>query len=507
PLHIQAGLDEWRRGSFRFIADHPPLAHLLPTLPLAHNSDVKLTWVFKPFVADLVAASPSPEYIALRSRLVILMFGVALMLLVWYQARQMFSEGAANFALALFAFSPSLIAHFSIVATDGVTTFSMFLVVVLLLRFRRQPSWRNAALLGLALGLLLLSKLHTPPFVLLALLFMLVARRADLGVPRLWRWRQTAFALGVAVLLLWAGYFFHVTHFTTAHDSLFATFPPDPKPAPLNVVMLHKIDAWVPAGEYVCGFIQTLQHNSGGHAKFAMGARTFGYMPLLFPLVIALKWPPVVLVLLGCSVVLFALRKLKPIEDWQVLVAFPVALLGLAMASQIASGERHLLPAYPIVLLFAAGTWEYARRSVRNRVLMPVLFLAAIANAADVSRYAPAYLSYFNPLIRPNETYKYLAGSDLDWGQGMLALKHYQDEHSDEKLFVAFVGVAQPSVYGIRATLLPPNQPQAGTIVIGASNLAGYASREDCGYCWVQKYPLKTVLNHSMFVYDVPALP
>jgi hypothetical protein len=62
-----------------------------------------------------------------------------------------------------------------------------------------------------------------------------------------------------------------------------------------------------------------------------------------------------------------------------------------------------------------------------------------------------------------------------------------------------------PAVYGIRSTLLEPKQPQAGTIVVSATMLANDLGT-DCGYCWVQKYPLKTVLNHSMFVYEVPAI-
>ena len=33
PFHLLAGLDAWRYGRFEQSIDHPPLGHLLPTLP------------------------------------------------------------------------------------------------------------------------------------------------------------------------------------------------------------------------------------------------------------------------------------------------------------------------------------------------------------------------------------------------------------------------------------------------------------------------------------------
>src|ERR1700751_4147957 len=35
PLHISTGLDAWRYRRFDLVLEHPPLGHLLPTLPIA----------------------------------------------------------------------------------------------------------------------------------------------------------------------------------------------------------------------------------------------------------------------------------------------------------------------------------------------------------------------------------------------------------------------------------------------------------------------------------------
>lgn len=505
PLHLEAGLEEWRYGSFRNVVDHPPLGHLLPAALVAHDKTVHLKFVIEPGVLDVVAVTPDPEYVARRSRPVILMLGLVLGVLLWITARRLFSEGTANFALALFAFSPSLIAHFSMITTDGVTALTCFATAVQLTRWRKNPSTRQLVFLGLLMGLLLLSKAHAPILVLLTLGFVVAKRPQDLHNLRAWRWRPALTAMALAAVVLWSGYFFHVSHVTAPHGTLNVTFPPDPNPVPIFMVMPHKIDVWVPAGEYFCGIIQTLKHNTDGQPKLMAGYRSSGFMPLMYPLEIVLKWPPILLLLCAGALFLFATRRLKLPPEWPVLVAFPLTILVMAMASRVASGERHLLPAYPFVLLLASATWEYVRsKAPRKRALSTLLLVSLAINAVDVLRYAPDYLSYFNPLVSPRESYRLLSFSDLDWGQGLLALKRYAAEHPQEKLYVATVGTATPAAYGIKAERLKPNEYHSGTIVVSATNLAGFNPGGPSGYAWVQKYPLKTMLNHSLFVYQVP---
>jgi 4-amino-4-deoxy-L-arabinose transferase-like glycosyltransferase len=146
---------------------------------------------------------------ALRVRLVNIVLGVFMGILLCFSVRRVFSEGAANFVLALFAFSPSLIAHFSLVTTDSVATLMVCLTAVQLFRWRTSPTWTQTSLLGLVLGLLLLSKLSTPPVFLLTLGLVLVLKRDGWErSPRQWNSTQCPTALFVASLVLWAGYFF-----------------------------------------------------------------------------------------------------------------------------------------------------------------------------------------------------------------------------------------------------------------------------------------------------------
>src|SRR5216683_6527247 len=125
PVHVAEGLDAWRNGRFQQYNDHPPLARLLCTLPL-----LKPRWQVEveplPQSFRIHSILPGPVSPAWRARAVNGGLGVVLGLLVWLAAANLFSASAANFALALFAFSPSLIANFSVVTTDGAATLLIF---------------------------------------------------------------------------------------------------------------------------------------------------------------------------------------------------------------------------------------------------------------------------------------------------------------------------------------------------------------------------------------------
>jgi hypothetical protein len=175
-----------------------------------------------------------------------------------------------------------------------------------------------------------------------------------------------------------------------------------------------------------------------------------------------------------------------------------------AIFSHIDIGDRHILPMYPFVLLFVAGgAWQLARRS---RTAVIVVLLAVALNAADALRYAPDYLSYFTPFVPSSQSYKLLSDSNLDWGQGLLALRHYQASHPQEKIYLAYFGSVDPAAYGLRVEKLEENQRVSGaTVVIGATQLTGQMLENFGAYHWVLRYPQIAILNHSLHVFRISA--
>jgi len=180
PEHIAAGLDAWRHGEFRSWDDQPPLARLLFALPLLDTS-----WRFEAVAGEIEPIRPGPQSWAWRARPVNVLLGFLLAALLWTTARRRFSAGAANLALALFVFSPALIAHFSVAAIDGVATLLIFATALQVARWCRQPSFAETLLLGLVLGGLLLAKFHTLPLFALALGVVLLHKPLFHGLGRL----------------------------------------------------------------------------------------------------------------------------------------------------------------------------------------------------------------------------------------------------------------------------------------------------------------------------------
>ncbi len=504
PVHIVTGLEMWRYSRIQDWNDHPPLQRLLCTLPLIGRKwQVDVQGHFPEFLA--VGFHPSPQQMADRGRAVSVVLGIILALVLWTTARRLFSEAAANVALALFAFSPALIAHYSLITTDGIGVLMIFATAVQLLRWRRNPTRGQTALLGVAMGLLLLAKFYTPPMFLVALAWLLLLKPEKIAFhPRRWNWRAAGAVVGLAFVVVWAGYFFHVSHLTMRDGRFIATFP---HRAPIIKHMRTPVnfEMPVPAGEYLEGLRNVAFHNHRGHQAFFLGtASRKGGWKLYYPTVMLLKWPTVVLLLFLLLLLLAARRRIAVPRDLLIMATFPAVYFVFAIFSHIDIGDRHILPIYPFVVLFVAGgCWQLARRS---RGFLLLVLVALALNAGDALRYAPDYLSYFTPLARPSQTYKLLTDSNLDWGQGLLALRRYETGHPKEQIYLAYFGSVDPAAYGLRAKKLEENQRVSGaTVVVSATQLTGQEFQNFDTYRWVLRYHQTTILNHSLHVFQIPA--
>jgi hypothetical protein len=155
---------------------------------------------------------------------------------------------------------------------------------------------------------------------------------------------------------------------------------------------------------------------------------------------------------------------------------------------------------YPFAILFAAVVWEWA---IRKRAVAALLILLAALNAADALRYAPGYLSYFTPFVRPAESFRLLTDSNLDWGQGLLALRDYQRNHPGERISLSYFGSVDPQLYGIQADFFGGHKRVPGTVIVSATNLSGQYLAEPERYRWLlEQRPVK-ILDHSLYLFEV----
>jgi dolichyl-phosphate-mannose--protein O-mannosyl transferase len=502
PVHIAEGLNAWRYGRFEQYNDHPPLARLWCALPLLDQKwQVDIEQL--PDAFRVTSITPDPVALAWRARAMNVLLGLLLAWSVWRAADRLFSRSAANFALALFAFSPSLIAHFSIAATDGAATLFIFATAWALVRWREQPTWKRTVGLGLLLGLLLLAKFSTAPMFVLALLWMRpLGAEKVIKSPVKWNWGKTAAALLLALLIVWAGYFFHVSHLTVRDGTLTATFPNWSAPIVKPVRGDKNYSLLIPAGEYVEGFRELVRHNRQGQPAFFLGQISFhGGWRLYYPVVILLKWPTTVLALSLVGLTIALRRRVRVPYDVWIMASFPALYLTMAIFARFNLGERHVLPVYPFAILFAAAVWEWVGH---KRSVLALLILLAALNAADALRYAPGYLSYFTPFVRPAESFRLLTDSNLDWGQGLLALKDYQRDHPGERISLSYFGSVDPQLYGIQSDVFNGHKRVFGTVIVSATNLSGQYLAEPERYRWLlEQKPIK-ILDHALYVFQVP---
>ena len=500
PLHMIAGLEAWRYHRFERWNDHPPLVFLLCTLPLLLNhTEIDIQTDAK--YAD--AITPSPEAIAKAARPVIVLLGVLLGVLLWITAKHLFSEGAANFALALFAFSPSLIANFSITCNDGAVALITFATAMQVVYWRRTQSWGRTIALGLILGALLATKFSTPVVFALALALVLVLKPTGVSWrPQEWNWRKALATVAIGFVFVWGTYFFHWTKVSVKDGFVTVSSPNRTKAATGDMHRHLNLTMYLPAGEYVEGMGRVANHLNLGHPTFFLGQVSVGRgWKSYFPVVVLLKWPTVVFALFLTAVVLGFLKRIQFPPDLLILSLFPGIYFLLAIFSKVDLGERHILLVYPFALLYAAALWHFARQ---RRAILVLLVALVVVNAADTLRYAPGYLSYFNIFVNPATSYKLLSDSNLDWGQGLLALREYQAAHPNETMHLAYFGTMDPSLYGIRYVPLAPNEHVAGTVVVSATHLSGQLLDDPNGYHWALQYPSE-ILDHALHVFHVPA--
>ena len=495
PGHIAAGLAMWRHGRFVMLNDQPPLARLIFTAPLAALTSTPVDNIRE----RLFSTDPA---LALWTRPPMVVLGSLLGILLWVAARAWLSESAANFALALFAFSPALITHFSLATMDGLATLTIFLVVLQLARWRKDPTRTQTVLLGVALGLMLLSKFYTPPLFLIALYLVTLNPSDGVNHRRWWHWKRVAAVAALAWTVVWAGYFFHVSVARFENDTLVIHMPHRENDfrAPVNVSLPGKM--LVPAAEYLDGLYKVAFHDLSGHESMLLGkvSRTGGWKSYYF-YVIALKWPLIVLLLALTGMVLIVSRQVRLPDGWPALVAIPALLFLMAVFSRIQIGDRHILPLCPFALLLAASAWQAVSPI---RTARAVLLILVALNAVDCLRFAPDYMSYFTPLADQSKSYDLLTDSNTDWGQGLIALKKYQVAHPNDEIHLAYFGTVDPAVYGIRYRVLQPGERPAGTAVVSATNLSGQLLADPDSYKWLLQYKPKAILNHTLYVFEVP---
>ena len=210
------------------------------------------------------------------------------------------------------------------------------------------------------------------------------------------------------------------------------------------------------------------------------GADLVGF-PGYFFVVSVFKMPIATQVALGWALVgLFAWRRARPLGDELFLLvpfAFFAVYFNFFFKAQI--GIRFFLVAFPYLYIFA-GSALRAFSGHRSRLSAGAIVVCLLASGLS---YHPHYLSYMNEFVWHRElAYRYVADSNLDWGQNRWYLRRYLREHPE--------------------VVAHPRQPMAGRLLVPVNRLVGVYNHPR--YRWLREnFEPVAHVAHSYLVFEV----
>jgi 4-amino-4-deoxy-L-arabinose transferase-like glycosyltransferase len=500
--------------AFRY---HPPLAYYINSLLL--YSDSNPVWQSTPFDMGLLATTYGFDNLLLLTRLPIALLAIVLGIFIFAWSRALFGKKAALFAVFLYSFEPTLLAHSSVATTDLAAAAFIFIAMYALWKLEQRQTFRFAALAGFCLGLALLSKftaLILVPVVLAFFLYKPVLSRSRRLASCLrmkfearhpFRLRLIGLCFLVAFITVWAAYGFQVS---TVLDSVHSRekalgFLDQKYPDGLQrELALGAMNTPLPAAGYVTGLGYAAFHSSTGHENYFFGEISTSARWHYHPVAFLLKTPLPLLLLLGMAAA-GAICWRKKI-DWRGRKHLIAPVLAYAVflwfAVSLNIGLRHSLPLYPFIFVLASPLVTFKLKAPRKeKVFRAALIALAIWYVAEAALILPHNMSYFNELVGSQNGWLYLNDPDVDWGQEVKGLARYIQENGISGIYFAKY---MPDVYTdqyISDYSAPGCTPQNGLYAIGAAKF-GFMESRAC-YEWLLDYKPIDRIGYAIFIWDI----
>ncbi len=509
--HVAVGITMWRTGDFGLDPINPPLSRLFIALPpLAMNPVLEAKpgldeW--KLGLALMRGDTDRYHELHVAARAMTIALGTLLGFGVYRFASVLYGWTSGLLALALFAFSPTLLAHGHLATVDLAAAAGTFAVTAGACAYVTNPSRLRALALGGLFGAAIALKLSSATvFPILAVAFLWAPYKSH---PR-WgaRVREAAVALSLAGL---AGLF--VVGLSYGFQGTGAPLSAIPFVEDGFFARIAARTPWLrlPVPEaFLQGLDQLATGNQSGKRMFYLAGelstspwKTYHFVAY------GLKTPLgfLVLQITALGVALLGRRRC-PSER---IIGFSAALVfaSNSFLNPLSLGVRHVAPAEPLLCVLA-GRWIGGTVALRRGLVGGLAVWGAISTLTS----APRYLEYFNGLAGGRERgHEWLVDSNLDWGQDLIRLREYMTGEGLDTVALAYFGTVHPAAYGIRFTPIEQDVTH-GIAVVSPTLLVGVTStmwqsfdrwgRSRPGeLSWLQERP-PTARVGSLFVYELP---
>ncbi len=512
--HFAAAYMYWLGEDVLQPADAPPLTRAIcgwvPRLLHAPNPRGANGW--KERDAYMIGAEilDRPNIRARRllfyTRLPFLVFPLLIVFLLWHWGRQLFGEPVGLCLAVCGALEPTILGHGALINSDVPAAFGALWFAYAAWKYWYTPNVRRLLILLLAILVAVLIK-----FTLLPLVFFGYGLALWKG-PRL----LSAIAIPVAVytaILAASQFQAQPVPPLELHQLSGAGIPGVLLPAVTLIARLPWPLQFVRGLLFIGGTLQ-----GDGFTGYLLGHKIHGAVPLYFPLAWAIKFPiPLqLLAFAGLAALFIRIRRRQAGADDLLVWGPALFFFGAATISNSHLGFRHVLPALPFFILgggFALARWS-RRRTPRLAIALSLAWLAA----SSLHVY-PHGISYFNEWIGgPTQGWKYLADSNLDWGQDLPALGAYMEQHRVATIKTFIFGYDNPFHYLKPGAMDPQTlpspdnpalvryfQPQPGTYAVSVNFLTGFLfpqGYEDYLSYFRQRTP-DAHAGYSILIYNV----
>src|SRR5262249_1791347 len=143
-------------------------------------------------------------------------------------------------------------------------------------------------------------------------------------------------------------------------------------------------------------------------------------------------------------------RRTLTLEEATLLTFMSVVLLA-CMAFNLDYGVRYALPVLPFLCVWCSDRVRAGSGGGRRSMMVPAVVAALVAVVAlESARSLPYPLSFFNALAGgPGRGDRIVNDSNVDWGQGLVALERDLARLGIRKVHLAYHGTVDPVLYGI----------------------------------------------------------
>jgi len=310
-----------------------------------------------------------------------------------------------------------------------------------------------------------------------------------------------------------------------------------------------------PFAEYALGVMMVGARTVGGNTTYFLGEVSRNAWWYYFPVVYLIKAPLPLHVLTFLALIIlyyyFKRRRANLAPDAPrffertglflrehfvpvVMAAFILFYWGVSMTANLNIGIRHIIPTLPFIyLLVSYIIIAYLRRKpdfkfefsltnakkilsfYKQKILRwAVLIILLLWYIVVVIVQYPYFTAYFNELIGgPQNGYKYVADSNLDWGQDLKRLAQYMQQNNIDAIHLDYFGGGEPAYY-LKDKYIAwgsSNGPVAGWVGVSATKLdsaigtpiGDLTISDQDSYLWLRDKTPVAVIGHSIFLYHL----